>query len=217
MDPILVLYELSKKLKSTDSKILISSVELGKSLKTSQQTASRILRRMESGGLISRIPAGRSYEIQITEIGIELLNEIYTSIGKFFSKRIPSNIIRGNVTTGLGEGAYYVKEYANKFYEKLGFRPFFGTLNIKVNEKPKGLDRHNSIIINEFNRDGRTYGEVKILPVKLFLKNNRRIDCHLILPMRTHHENELEIISWYNIREKYKIKDNDRVLSEISG
>ena len=217
MDSTLVLYEISKRLKSTDTKVSISSAELGKSLKISQQTASRILRTLESDGRISRTPIGRSYEIQITEKGIEFLNEIYTNIGKFFGKKISSNIILGNVTTGLGEGAYYVKEYADKIYEKFGFQPFYGTLNIKVKEKPHGLDRYTGTIIKEFNRDGRTYGEVRILPAKLFRKKNKRVDCYLILPMRTHHENELEIISEYNLREKYKIKDNDRIELEISS
>ena len=39
---------------------------------------------------------------------------------------------RGVVFSGRGEGSFYVSIYARSFEEVLGFRPFPGTLNIRL-------------------------------------------------------------------------------------
>lgn len=38
----------------------------------------------------------------------------------------------GEVVSGLGEGAYYVRQYEPLIEEYLGFKPFPGTLNVKI-------------------------------------------------------------------------------------
>ena len=45
-------------------------------------------------------------------------------------------MMRGRVVGGLGQGQYYIsrKGYRHQFIQKLGFVPFPGTLNIKLDE-----------------------------------------------------------------------------------
>lgn len=38
----------------------------------------------------------------------------------------------GRVFSGVGEGSFYVSLYSKKFLEKLGFRPYPGTLNLRL-------------------------------------------------------------------------------------
>ena len=45
--------------------------------------------------------------------------------------------IEGNIASGLGEGALFLSmpHYRNGIKKKLGFRPFEGTLNIRISSK----------------------------------------------------------------------------------
>ena len=47
--------------------------------------------------------------------------------------------LEGEVTSGLGKGKYYMSKqvYQEEFDDKLGFRPFPGTLNLKVDEEER--------------------------------------------------------------------------------
>ncbi|MDK2384601.1 MAG: DUF120 domain-containing protein, partial [Candidatus Korarchaeota archaeon] len=44
------------------------------------------------------------------------------------------SILRGVVETGRGEAELYVNLYAREFERYLGFRPYPGTLNIRLHE-----------------------------------------------------------------------------------
>ena len=122
--------------------------------------------------------------------------------------------IAGELKSGLGEGAYYVRKYASRIKENAGFTPFPGTLNLRVSEIPPGLGGAASAVIPEFRDSGRVYGSVKLIPAALSHRKSK-IKCHLILPERTHHKNELELISPVNLRKKLVLRDGDEVEVEV--
>jgi len=64
----------------------------------------------------------------------------------------------GRVVGGLGQGQYYIsrKGYRNQFFQKLGFVPFPGTLNIKLDE-PFNPGPHQ-ILIEGFREEERSLG-----------------------------------------------------------
>ncbi|MBN2014250.1 MAG: DUF120 domain-containing protein [Candidatus Altiarchaeota archaeon] len=206
---LLVLVELCRRLKSESDSLSISSSELGSLLGISQQSASRYLSELERRGFIFH--SGR--RVSLTSEGVSLLRELYLCLHDFFESSLPL-VVEGRVVSGIGEGAYYVCEYSPLFEKQLGFKPFFGTLNLQLIGFCPSLERFVSGVIKPFRRGDRMFGEVKYIPVSL-IGDSWYEDCFLILPKRTHHKKELEIIARENLREKHKLKDGDTLKVEI--
>ena len=211
---ILILYNISRRLRSINDKLTLSSSELGELLGVSQQTASRYLLGLEEEGLIRRRKLGRVQEIEITDSGIMALREMYKNLGASLRKGNEPIILEGRVTRGIGEGAYYVREYMQKFMDKLGIMPFPGTLNIKVDNIPD-IERYCTGEIKGFEKEGRSFGNIKFMPLRIRV-NGKTEDCFLIIPERTHYKDEIEIISEFNLRDKFGLKDGDSVSIEIT-
>lgn len=213
---VLFLLELCRRLDSVDDAVVVSSVELGDSLGVSQQTVSRQLIELERRGLIERRVSGRSRRIKLTSRGVELLGEIRSDLDSLLGEgkaRTRYKTVEGSVVTGLGEGAYYVKAYSERIQGEVGFRPYPGTLNLRITET-KPLPRfRESLSIESFTKDDRTYGKVTLAPVRLQVKGKPINDSstHVILPERTHHRDKLEVVSRYNLRRKHGIRDDDVV------
>lgn len=219
MNPKIVLYELAKRMGSADDIVSISSLQFAEALGVSQQSASRYLKNLEHENLIKRKVGAKKQEIKLTSKGAMVLNEIYFNLKDFFENK-KEIIIEGEVVKGIGEGAYYMKEYYDKINEKLNFAPYGGTLNIKLNENFVNFNfgRYVSVVISVFKKSGRTFGKVKCIPVKLFKDKteDNNEDCFIILPERTHHKNIIEIISEFNLREKLNLKEGDGVKIVLS-
>jgi riboflavin kinase len=213
MDLRVVLFELSRMLENVDGVVSVSSAQLGTTLGVSQQTASRYLAGLEKNGLIKRVVKKRGQEVSLTKEGLAILKNMHDELGLFIQgkKRLE---IAGKVSIGLGEGAYYIKMYADKIEKQLGFQPYYGTLNVKVDEMPAGMQRLLYKMIPPFEKEGRSFGGIKIVKVKLRY-GKKTVECFLIMPERTHHKNELEIISKENLREKLGLKDGSNVTVEI--
>ena len=114
----------------------ITTSSLGKSIKKSQQAASKHILELENGGFIDRLMTGRQLSIKITQKGYAELVKLHSVLG-FSLDSSPSHIeLSGSVASGLGEGSYYMslKGYTKQFKVKIGYAPFPGTLNIKLNQ-----------------------------------------------------------------------------------
>jgi len=201
-------------MKSKEDKLSISSSELGDYMRISQQSASRYLSELEGKGLIERSREGKGQLVKFTEKGLNLLEEIYLNLQDFIEEKGKPLVIEGKVTSGLGEGAYYVREYADKLQKSIGFFPFYGTLNIKPLKAHPNIDKYTAGTIRSFKKGDRTFGETEYMPVKI-IGDEWEEDCYLILPKRTHHIDEFEIISRSNLRKKFGIKDGDLVKVRI--
>lgn len=189
----------------------VSTRKLGSLIGLSQQSASRILLELEDRGLVERIKgAGRS-RVRITVEGLSLLIDLYGTLKTVFEKPM-SLTFRGTVFSGLGEGAYYVKAYSKLFEKRLGFKPYPGTLNVKLDslEEVKAVRSLLSlpgITIESFSNKLRSYGRVKCF--KAYMKDE---EVYLVFPERTHYGADVvEVISPVNLREKLRVKDGDNV------
>ena len=199
--------------------VQITTAELGKSIKKSQQSASKHILELENGGFIERLMTGRQLSVKITQKGYSELVKLNSILGSSLDSS-PSYIeISGSVISGLGEGAYYMslKGYTRQFKVKIGYIPFSGTLNIKLNQLQatqiiQQLDSIDSITIDPFSDGKRTYGWVKCFHAVL----NNSIKCELIRLERTHHDNSvIELISKNNLRKTAKLKTGSKVTVKI--
>jgi riboflavin kinase len=187
----------------------ISSRQLGDDLGISQQSASKkILELLEKDFIVRQLGA-RTQFIKITEKGLNLLRKEYSDYQRLFELADYISI-QGIVTSGLGEGKYYVtqKGYMTQFVDKLWFKPYEGTLNIKISgqdlNKIELIRSLEGIPINGFEDHGRTFGSGKC-----FLCDIQGVECAIMMPIRSHYENVIEIISKHYLRDKLKLKDDD--------
>jgi riboflavin kinase len=196
--------------------IPISSRQLGKELDISQQSASKKILELLEFELINRRVGARTQFIKITEKGLNVLRKEYSDYQRLF-ELADYITIQGVVTSGLGEGKYYVtqKGYMNQFIDKLWFKPYEGTFNIKITgrdlnkfELLKGLE---GIPIDGFKAGGRTFGKGQC-----FLCDIQGVECAIMIPRRSHYENVIEIISKHFLRDRLKVKDGDVVEVRIA-
>ncbi len=199
-------------LRKKGADVRLSSTQLGELISVSQQTASRVLINLEKKGFISRKSNGRSHTITMTESGLELLYNEMAELSGILGINEELKI-RGVVSSGLGEGRYYVskKPYVLEFTEKLGIVPYPGTLNLKIPHEEESalrmLRARDGILIKGFESDDRSYGDVKAF--KCLLNGT---PCAAIFPYRSVYRDVLEIISSDFLREKFELKDGDEVI-----
>lgn len=193
----------------------ITSSELGDLMGVSQQTASnRILGLLELG-LITREIGFRRQRVRITEQGLAVLRKEHMDFRKIF-EAYDRFTVTGEVTTGSGEGRYYLQqnEYRRQFERILGSTPFEGTLNLRVKgreaEKLALLKSMDGILVEGFQSGGRTFGDVKC-----FLATIRDKKCAVVIPLRSHHREIVEVISRLKLREVFELKDGDLVAINI--
>ena len=200
--------------------ITLTTSSLGKSIGRSQQAASLHLKELEEGGFIERIHSGRKQSIKITNKGFVELSTLHNLLSKLIAKSSNSLSITGTITSGMGEGAYYMsmKGYTKQFKSKLGYIPYPGTLNVQLKEKKfseaiSQLSNYDGTKINPFSDGKRTFGWVKCFKSKI----NNKIDCELILLERTHHDTTIvEFIAKTNIRKSLKIGNKSNIKIKIS-
>ena len=192
----------------------ISSSEFANHIFSSTQTASRRLQSLEQAGYITREirPAGQ--HIKITSAGRQVLEAEYLEYRKIFTPGSTPIELTGHVITGLGEGQYYttIKGYHNQFVDLLGFEPYPGTLNIKLEQESIGcrtlLNMKDKITIEGFTSRNRTFGGGRCFPISL----GNGTKGAIMIPDRTHYPDDIiEIISTENLREHLGLKDGSKI------
>ena len=202
-----------------DRPVPLTTVELAKKLGKSQQLASKHLDQMEKDGLIERIRSGGQTHVKLTKAGVSAAASLYKVLDEAFGEGQKLVIVHGRVFTGLGEGAYYVSlsGYKMQFVSKLGFEPFPGTLNLRLESavdrkirRDMGLNK--GIHIDGFSDGKRTYGGAECFPAIL---NGKVKSAVLILERTSHDDSVLELISSVNIRQTLKIEEGDEMEARI--
>ncbi|WP_457611974.1 DUF120 domain-containing protein [Methanocaldococcus sp.] len=120
------------------------------------------------------------------------------------------NII-GKVVSGLGEGKKFlsIKKYKEDIKKLLGFEPYEGTLNLEL---PFEIDESNYKYFEteDFILNNKKYFGVKLIPVKILVKDYK-IDGAILIPKKTYHKkNIVEIIAPIKLRD-LGVKDGDEV------
>jgi len=190
--------------------IQVSATEFAKRLGTSPMTASRRLKELEDAGLITRMLSGRSQAITITEKGSAVLKEQYLAYKSVFESK-PVVEMSGTIVSGLGEGRYYlsIRGYTKQFEERLGFLPYAGTLNVKLDDESAStrvrLDNLTPIYISSFKTSNRTYGGIKCYRALI-----GGIDGAVIVPDRSHYNNDvIETVARVSIKETLNVGNGD--------
>jgi len=192
----------------------ISSSEFANHIFSSNQTASRRLQSLERAGYISREVRPTGQHIRITSAGRQVLEAEYLEYRKIFTPDSTPIELTGHVITGLGEGQYYttIKGYQDQFVNLLGFNPYPGTLNIKLEQESivcrTLLNIKDEITIEGFNSRNRTFGGGRCYPVSL----GNGTKGAIMIPDRTHYPDDIiEIISAKNLREQLGLKDGSKI------
>ena len=201
--------------------IEVTTTDLGKSIKKSQQAASKHLLDLETVGYIERLRRGQKYRIKVTDKGYLEIKTLFLTLRSVLEQTLNASIdFEGRIVSGMGEGAYYMslKGYRNQFIEKLGYEPYPGTLNIKLVDQifmqaRREIGKYPSIFIEGFNDNTRTYGWVKCYPASI---NGTTNNAAVLVLERTHYdENMLEVIAPVSLKDTTGMKNGDKVTVKV--
>lgn len=118
----------------------------------------------------------------------------------------------GTVFSGRGEGSFYVSIYAREFRRVLGFTPYPGTLNVKldddiVDEFNRCLERIPKHVIEPPRIEGAKLARVYAYPVRI-----NGYSAWIVRPEITVYSRDVvEIIADKYLRKFFGLEDGDRV------
>ncbi len=128
--------------------------------------------------------------------------------------------VRGRVFSGMGKGRYYVghPEYQKRFEECLGYRPFPGTLNVKLEDDAliaalKHLRTMGGFKVDSFVRDGETFSALNCFNGMM---DGQRVTL-LFIDITFYNESVAELISPVFLRDRFGLKDEDIVSFTIEA
>lgn len=119
-------------------------------------------------------------------------------------------VIKGKIISGAGEGAYFTQIgwVQQQCAEKLGFKPYPGTLNLEISEEflpfIESLDEKEAIELIS--------PDPKFCNARVFQVSLGDISGAIILPeemVRIHPENIIEIIAPLNLKAALSVDDGD--------
>jgi len=196
----------------------LTTTDLGKNIMKSQQAASKHLQELDAAGYIDRVRRGQKFRVKLTDKGYSAIERLFSTLKTAIESTPPTTIsFEGRVVSGMGEGAYYMSlaGYRKQFYEKLGYEPYPGTLNVKLVDKifrdaRREIGKYPSIFIDGFSDTKRTYGWAKCYLAHI---NDGAIRNAAVLVLeRTHYdESMLEIIAPVSIKDTAGIHNGDKI------
>ncbi|MHA2357609.1 MAG: DUF120 domain-containing protein [Candidatus Heimdallarchaeaceae archaeon] len=206
--------------RALEKEIEVTTTQIAKFFSISQQTASRCLLKLNEDGIITWDPTPKGSRVQLTPTGATLLHKLRFELERALHPDLTAIKIKETVFSGLGEGKYYMsrESYMKEFVSKLGFKPFHGTLNLRIHSNDTDrLDMIRGswpIIIKGFEEDERSFGDVLCYPLKIPKLSTKVAG---IIPRRTHHgSNILELISDIYLRDALEVKDGDEIFVEFT-
>lgn len=118
--------------------------------------------------------------------------------------------IKGKILSGVGQGVHFTQLdwVKSQFKEKLGFDPYPGTINLKLDKKDEKM--YHDIL---------KAGGIEIVPPtsefclsKSYPVSLGKIKAAIILPcVRDYPKDIVEIMAPVKIKEKLKVKDGDEL------
>ena len=121
----------------------------------------------------------------------------------------------------MKDGAYYMSldGYRKQFKHHLGYAPFAGTLNLRLDGAKDiaartALESRPGIAIESFKVGERFFGGAKCFPCKV----NGKVGGAIIIPLRTHHDIKIvEVIAPMKLRDKLRLKTGEAVVLEVKA
>ena len=127
-------------------------------------------------------------------------------------------IVKGKIIPGVLRGGPLIDRYYHRLRNVLGFAPFKGTINIKI-EKPINMKDFEIKRLEHILLSGRRWIDVRLAPAVLYIKDEdktHKIDCWIIREERSvHYPDVVEIITKDDVREIIDIEIGTEVELEI--
>jgi riboflavin kinase len=201
------------------SPVKVSCSGLADRLDASSQTASRRLQRLESAGYVDRDVVSDGQWVTVTDEGEAALRAEYADYRRIFEAETDETVtLVGTVTSGMGEGRHYISlpGYKRQFEDRLGYEPFPGTLNVRLDEesvRSRGrIASLDAVPIDGWEDEDRTFGPATCYAARLEHDGTGYDSAHIIVPERTHHdETQLEVIAPDRLRDELDLDDGDEV------
>lgn len=195
--------------------VKVTCPALAAKIDVSNQTVWRRLRDLDGAGLVERETVNDGQWLAITIEGEQFLRSEYDDYRRIFGG-VTEVELRGTLTNGIREGRHYISlpGYARQFRDRLGYDPYPGTLNVDLDpesiRRRSALSALESIPIDGWEDDDRTYGPAVCYPVTIETGDETCETAHAIVPKRTHHDDDqLEIIAPTKLRDELTITDGD--------
>lgn len=216
LETIKILPELLKtKAETKPTKIDVEKI--AENLEKKEKWVSQAIDTLSNQNLIKTEEHEKGRKIKITEKGLNLATSLWRQLQKQYFQNLQELKLKGKVVSGLGEGSYYINQsgYQKQFKQKLGFKAYPGTLDLKLKpshlKMKKWLEDEKGIDIKGFETEERSFG-----PVKCFEASVKEKKAAIVLPKRTHHEEDiLEIISPTELRKEHNLEDGDELEIEV--
>jgi CTP-dependent riboflavin kinase len=127
-------------------------------------------------------------------------------------------ILTGKIVSGVRQGAFFTQLdwFQEQCQEKLGFKPYPGTLNIKIS-----TDKLPEIEVLE-NEEGLEFipPDAAFCSGKAFAVSIAGVRSAIIMPaaeVRVHGKNIVEVIAPINLKEKLGVADGDSITLVLDG
>ncbi len=218
-DLFALLHEMAKRGCLNNPRI-VSRMDLARGLKISPWALNKWLKEASDEGFIEKYKVGRRVYFKISGKGKDLLEKIHRELTNALNMTSILKL-RGVVTRGLGEAAMYmsIPEYKEGFRRLLGYYPYPGTLNIRLDTRSialrKELEKYQGYLIQGFYRDKRQYGSVRVFKAIINGGGKRVEGAILIIEITKHGPEILEVIAPMRLRDELNLKDGDTVEVEI--
>ena len=127
--------------------------------------------------------------------------------------------VSGIVASGVMRGEPLMEIYGDRLQGFVGFRPFPGTLNVKL-EKKINIKSFSGKTVSHRLLHGRVAKELYIVHGKIMAKLHPDFweDCWIMKQEKgPYKDDSLELIAKESLRDKLCLKDGDRVEVDILG
>jgi riboflavin kinase len=157
-----------------------------------------------------------AFGVKLTPAGVATLRSLQRELQAILAKKPCKIVLKGRVSSGMGEGSYYMDQrgYRRQFKRVLGFNPYSGTLDVKLDtsslERRRMLEKLPGKLIEGFTTPKRTFG-----PVKCFSARVRKTKAAVIIPSRSHYIDVIELIAPRNLRKSLRLRDGDELEIEV--
>ncbi|MBI2549041.1 DUF120 domain-containing protein [Candidatus Woesearchaeota archaeon] len=194
-----------------------STTRLSREFGLSQQALSRRLIQLEHAGFLQRSVSPRGLVMRLTTKSSTYLRAQHQILARLFQT---VSHVEGTIIDGIGEGSYYVKQrkYQQQYLAFLGFRPFSGTLNLRVVPAAWKQFVHGmaAFRVKGFVTKDRTFGGFVLYKIAIARKGSPTfLDAAIVLPDRTRYGDDvLEIIAPVHLRDTFQLSSGDTMIMQ---
>ncbi|MBI4896023.1 MAG: DUF120 domain-containing protein [Candidatus Aenigmarchaeota archaeon] len=129
--------------------------------------------------------------------------------------------VKGKVFSGVIRGGQLIEKFQPRLEGMLHFKPYPGTLDIKLDEKILDIKPYATKSIEHILLGGSVHRDAWLIPIILYAEKNgekRSLPCWAIhFEQNIYKLDVLEIIAEQNLRETLHLEDGDDVTIEFTG